>query len=120
MSEVIDGLNRLVVGRGKVLRAAMEDELIELDVAVTVSQWEYNELTKQLRAKNKESNDLHRKREAKLRLLAELDKDLRELSRPRHGFPDMTDAEYESHMAAVRLLIQESVDSLDKQAAWSE
>jgi hypothetical protein len=118
--DVVDGLNRVAVGRGEQARAVLEDELVVLDVAVAQSQHEYEELVEKVRAVNLRTNDLIRERDNKQSHLRYLDSDIRELKRPREGFPKLDDAEYELRMNNLRVNMHGLSENLTKRSTWSE
>lgn len=119
-NDVADGLNQTALTLGRQVREALESEVVGLDVAVAQSQHTYDQLVAQMKEQKQETNRLSDDRRHKLSLVGYLDEDLRELSRPREGFPWLNDAEYEMRMIVIRVRIQESYEELIKRSAWSE
>ena len=117
---VTEGLNNIAVALGKKVRDSLETEVIELDVAVAQGQHEVDELSSRAESKQQETNKLWQERRDKTRVLLELESDLRELSRPRDGFPHLNDIGYEDRMHELRRTIQEASEEMDKRAAWTE
>lgn len=113
-------LNETAVGLAKQLRDAIEAELVELDGAVARSQHEYDDLVKQVRRKNEETNELVRKRQSSSGLLIAVSVDIRDLMRPREGYPQMDDATYEMRMTEIRVAVQSATEDLSKRSVQSE
>lgn len=117
---VTEGLNNIAVTLGKQVREKLEAEIVDYDVQVAQSQHEYEELVKQVRAKNEQTKKLWDLRKAKIDSLNYMDTDLRELSRPRDGFPYLDDVAYEMRMHELRITIQGVSDEMAKRDTWSE
>lgn len=117
---VTEGLNNIAVALGKKVRDALETEVIEADVALIQANHEYDVLQGQTREKYNEVGTRSLEQKAKLRELHILESDLRELSRPRDGFPYLNDIGYEDRMHELRRTIQEASEEMDKRAAWTE
>lgn len=113
-------LNETALKLGRKVREAFESEVVELDVAVAQSQHKYDQFVRQMKEQSSETNRLLTDRGNKLRNVRDLDEDLRELSRPRDGFPWLNDDEYEMRMIDIRVRVQEHYEELTKRSAWSE
>lgn len=117
---VTEGLNQIAIAQGKKVREALEVDVIDFDVQVAQMQHEHSTLEKQMRLKHEQSNKLWRIRKEKVEDLLKLEGDLRELSRPRDGFPYLDDIGYEARMHELRMDIQKRSEKLAKQSTWSE
>lgn len=117
---VTEGLNNIAITLGRQVREALEAEVIDFDVQVAQASHEHKVLTDQAKAKNEQTNKLWRFREEKAKALGNLDADLRELNRPREGFPYLDDVAYETRMHELRMDIQERSEKLAKRDSWSQ
>lgn len=118
--DVIEGLNKVAVGLGEQARAVMEDELVALDVEVSKSQHEMDELKRQMEKVHDQTAQLWRKRKQKAEELSRLGDDIRELKRPREGYLHLDDARYEMRMVDIRVTVHGIAEEQAKRSTWSE
>jgi hypothetical protein len=103
-------LNADVVRMAEAERRRRADKVVELDTEFAVTEHEYRAAHAKAAELNEKSNAVHKLRSRKIDELAELDGLIRELRRPRDGFPYLDDTMYESRMLWLRGQVQESLE----------
>jgi hypothetical protein len=101
-------LNEMAVELAEELRSRALDEIVDLDVRVMQKNRERQELRIKIAEADEDANMLFNMRRNKEALVRALDDDIRELKRPREGFPDLNDEEYEMRKENLRVAVGEA------------
>lgn len=113
-------LNEVALGWAEQVRGAWEAEVVDLDVAVALSEHDFRTLRDEVRKASDRSNELCREWKVRQNALVDLDVVIRELKRPREGFPYFDQSQYEARMLELRLQVQQEVEELAKRGSWRE
>jgi hypothetical protein len=106
----MDDLTKLAVELARSTRDSLEDDIVELDSAVAVTGQEIKDYEVKRELARKDHDFLWQKRRAVVETSNRLETLVRDLKRPREGWPWLTDEEYEMHLKDAREEVQELIE----------